>query len=113
LLDRPIEKRNPVEKQAILALKHLADMVLFIFDPSERCGFQVEEQMRIYWEMSRAFDAEVIPVINKADLLSEEDIKNFLATLGRNAYLCSAEKKIGVGEVVKKIVEIREISESK
>ncbi|MFH1774857.1 MAG: GTPase [Methanobacteriota archaeon] len=113
LLDRPIEKRNPVEKQAILALKHLADVVLFIFDPSERCGFQVEEQMRIYWEMSRAFDAEVIPVINKADLLSEEDIKNFLAALGRNAYLCSAEKKIGVGEVVKKIVEIREISESK
>lgn len=110
LLDRPLEKRNPVEKQAILALKHLADAVLFIFDPSETCGFVVNEQMRIYEEMSRAFSTEVIPVINKADLLDRAAVENFLATLNREAYVCSAGKKIGVEEIVKKIVELRKAS---
>jgi len=107
LLDRPIEKRNPVERQAILALKHLADVVLFIFDPSETCGFVVKEQMRIYEEISKAFEAEVIPVINKADMLDREVLENFLAMLGRKAYVCSADKKTGIEEVVKKIVELR------
>ncbi|MFQ5975312.1 MAG: NOG1 family protein [Candidatus Hydrothermarchaeales archaeon] len=35
LLDRPLDKRNKVEKQAILALRLLADMILYLFDHSE------------------------------------------------------------------------------
>ncbi len=44
LLDRPDAKRNPVERQAVAALRHAADAVLFIVDPSETSGFTVGQQ---------------------------------------------------------------------
>jgi len=44
LLDRPDEERNPVERQALAALRMAADAVLFILDPSETCGYDMEKQ---------------------------------------------------------------------
>jgi nucleolar GTP-binding protein len=34
LLDRPLSKRNEIEKQAIAALTHLADLIVFVLDVS-------------------------------------------------------------------------------
>lgn len=106
LLDRPLEERNPVERHAILALKHLADCIIFLFDPSETCGFVIQDQIAVYKEICNTFDTEVIPVINKADLLKKRDIEKFLEVLGREAFICSAEQKIGVDQIVEKIVEM-------
>jgi nucleolar GTP-binding protein len=106
LLDRSLEDRNPIEKQAVLALKHLADVVLYIFDPSQSCGYPVEEQVNTYREIKGAFK-NVIPVVNKADLLSKEGLEEFLELLGEEAYICSAEEGEGVAEVVEEVVRIR------
>jgi nucleolar GTP-binding protein len=67
LLDRPAEERNEMEAQAVEALEHLADLVVFLIDPSETCGYTVEEQTTLLEEV-RGFDVPVLVVSNKADL---------------------------------------------
>jgi len=47
LLDRPDEERNDVERQAAAALRHAADAVLFLLDPSETSGYSLAQQERL------------------------------------------------------------------
>lgn len=68
LLDRPMEQRNPIEKQAVNALRHLADAVVFLFDPSGTCGYPLEEQERLFASVQESLpNLPLIPVDNKAD----------------------------------------------
>jgi len=69
LLDRPLEKRNKIEKQAILALKYLADLIVFLLDPSETCGYSMEEQKTLLKEIRTDFPVPILVVENKSDLL--------------------------------------------
>ncbi len=100
LLDREFRNRNPVERQAVLALKHLADVVLFLFDLSSTCGFPVDEQMNIYREIRESFDVPVVPVVNKADLLEGDEIGGFLKDAGGRVYVCSARERWGLEELI-------------
>lgn len=69
LLDRPLSKRNYIEKQAIAALNHLADLIIFIFDPSETCGYSSEDQLNILSQIKEVLsDIPLIVVENKVDL---------------------------------------------
>lgn len=72
LLDRPLEDRNRIERQAIVALGGIADAVLFLLDPSETCGYPMEEQEHLLEEVREAFEAPVVVVENKADLLESD-----------------------------------------
>ncbi len=75
LLDRPIEKRNKIERQAILALKYLANLIVFVFDPSETCGYPIDVQERLLNELQEQFSTKIIVVDNKKDLM-ERNSKN-------------------------------------
>lgn len=55
LLDRPLAERKPMELQAILALRHLADVVVVLLDPTGHCGFPLEAQERLLGEVERGF----------------------------------------------------------
>lgn len=69
LLDRPIEKRNDIEKQAIAALAHLADVILFLIDPSETCGYSLNDQYNMLKQIQNLFaNTPILIVENKADI---------------------------------------------
>ncbi len=68
LLDRPFDKRNPIEKQAILALKHLATIIIFIIDPTEMCGYPILEQRNLLAEIKQTFTQPIILVANMVDI---------------------------------------------
>ena len=68
ILDRLPEHRNPVEKQAMAAVTHIADVILFILDPSGHCGFPLEEQLNLYREIESQVDVPVYIVANKSDI---------------------------------------------
>lgn len=72
LLDRPLKERNTIERQAILALNHIAGVILFILDPSESCGYTFLEQKRLLNEVRNTFSAPIITVYNKKDLITED-----------------------------------------
>jgi nucleolar GTP-binding protein len=55
LLDRPLEERNLIERQALLALRHLADVVVYLVDPAEHCGYPLARQEKLIAEMRKEF----------------------------------------------------------
>jgi nucleolar GTP-binding protein len=68
VLDRLPGERNPIERQAMAAITNIADVILFIIDPSEHCGFPLEDQMKLYEEITSTIDIPVIAVANKSDI---------------------------------------------
>ncbi|AEH24860.1 NOG1 family protein [Pyrococcus yayanosii] len=110
LLDRPLSERNEIEKQAILALKHLGKVIVYVFDPSEYCGFPIEEQMHLFEEIHGEFrEFPFIVVLNKVDVASEAQIKRveeFVRARELEPIRVAATKGIGVEEVRKRIIEI-------
>lgn len=69
LLDRPMEDRNKIERQAVAALTHVADAVLFLLDPTETCGYPIDAQRHLLESIRLAFPATPFIVAeNKSDL---------------------------------------------
>ena len=76
LLDRPLSEKNAIEKQAIAALKNLADIIIFIIDPSETSGYELKDQMHLLSQIKKMFsDSTFIIVENKVDI-KRTDSKN-------------------------------------
>ena len=72
LLDRPLSERNKIEKQAILALKYLANLIVFLLDPSETCGYEMNEQIRLLEEIRKDFPVPIIVAENKVDIYKSD-----------------------------------------
>ena len=71
LLDRPLGERNEIELQAISALKHLGNVLLFIIDPSATCGYELDDQIKLMDEIKQHIDMPVLVAANKSDLSGE------------------------------------------
>jgi nucleolar GTP-binding protein len=70
LLDRPMEDRNEIEKQAITAIAELGDLIIYVFDASESAG-DIDTQLSLFKEISERFNKPVIKVINKIDIKTD------------------------------------------
>lgn len=69
LLDRELAERNKMELRAILALRHLANAIVFMFDPTETCGYPMSEQEHLLDTVRKEFaTTPMIEVENKSDL---------------------------------------------
>ena len=76
LLDQPADQRNAIEQQAVSALAHLADGVLFVVDASGDCGYPIDAQLELRDELRERFagaaaaDDDPVPIVtvcNKSD----------------------------------------------
>jgi len=72
VLERPADERNPIERQAVSAIINTADVVLFILDASEHCGYSFDDQVRLLDEIRGLVDVPVVTVVNKADIRGAE-----------------------------------------
>ena len=73
LLDRAFEDRNNIEKQAVLALRYLTDVIVFILDPSETCGYDMNKQNALLESVKTNFSS--VPIIiteSKSDVLKRD-----------------------------------------
>lgn len=68
ILDRPAEERNQIERQALSAMMNVANVILFIVDPSEHCGYPMDVQLRLLDEVKGMVSVPVIVVANKSDI---------------------------------------------
>jgi nucleolar GTP-binding protein len=75
LLDRPMADRNEVEMQAITALKYLDAVVIFILDPSETCGYEMSQQVKLLDDVQNNFGLPVLVAANKLDLCEKNTFK--------------------------------------
>jgi nucleolar GTP-binding protein len=73
LLDRAFEDRNAIERQAVLALRYLTDLMIFVLDPSETCGYSMEKQLALLESVRSGFPG--VPIIvaeSKSDVLTTD-----------------------------------------
>ena len=98
LLDRPLSAKNEIELQAVAALRHLRGAVLFILDPSEYCGFSLEDQLRLLADVKSWLSLPVLVVANKVDLAGYQGAEMGMSTLSGD----------GVAEVLDRMVEMLE-----
>jgi nucleolar GTP-binding protein len=62
--------RNPAESEAETAVANAANVVLFILDPTESCGYTMAEQESLLARWQKEFPkAEILEVETKADLI--------------------------------------------
>lgn len=74
LLDRSINDMNEIELNAIAALEHLGNIIIYIFDPSETSGFLMKNQYLLYAEIKKVFETQMICLFNKTDLLEDDSV---------------------------------------
>lgn len=106
LLDRPLSERNKIELKAIVALRHLPDLVVFMFDASPFRYYDVEKQVRIFRDVKELFrNKACIVVINKIDQ-EEGDVTNYLINVGiKEFFKTSLINNIGVSSLKDAIVK--------
>ncbi len=76
LLDRPLSERNKIELQAILALRHLAKVIVFLLDPTPHSGFELERQLNLLREIRENFSQiPLVVAINKVDIATSDEVK--------------------------------------
>lgn len=76
LLDRPFSERNKIEKQAISALTHLADIIVFILDPSETCGYSIKDQKNLLKQVQEMFSYSFFIIVENKTDFKKSKLKN-------------------------------------
>jgi nucleolar GTP-binding protein len=107
LLDRPLSERNNIELKAIVALKYLANVIVFMIDPSQTCGYFISNQTHLLKEIHETFqNIPFIVNLNKMDLSQPEQVagvKNEIRTIfqGKDITVLEtvATRKEGVEEI--------------
>lgn len=73
LLDRDLEARNDIERQAIAALRHLGDVIVFLVDASEHCGYSLDDQLKLLKDTRATFpDTPFLVAASKSDLAKKD-----------------------------------------
>jgi len=71
LLERPLESRNEIEKLAVAALQHLADVIVFLLDPSETCGYSRQMQDQLLHSLRELYPRVPFLIVEtKSDILN-------------------------------------------
>ncbi|MDR3074758.1 MAG: 50S ribosome-binding GTPase [Candidatus Methanoplasma sp.] len=97
LLDREFDDRNDIEKQAVLALRYLTDVMLFILDPSETCGYDLDKQNALLKTVKENFgEVPIIVAESKSDIIKR--------STGDISF--SAETGEGMNELTEKILNL-------
>ena len=108
LLDREGEERNAIEKQALNALVYVADIVLFVIDASENCGYSIEAQFKLREEIEAITSVPMVTVVNKADVKTYEGFFNMSTVSGEGVEEVLTELlRIRKENMIKEIVDIR------
>jgi nucleolar GTP-binding protein len=102
ILDRPAEERNQIERQALSAIMNVADVILFILDPSEHCGYPMEVQLSLLEEVKGMVLVPVVVAANKSDLVEAEDYTTMSTADGT-----------GVGEVLALLLTHKPVPEKR
>lgn len=69
------DQMNPVEVQAYLAMRYVANFIVYVFDLTEH-SYSIKDQLKLL-ERLKEYDKPLFAYITKQDLVSEIDIKEF------------------------------------
>lgn len=111
ILDHPLEERNIIEMQAVTALAHLKAAIVYVLDPSEQCGYNLAQQVKLFESIRPLFaNKPLLIAANKVDVVRIENLspenKKILETLTDVPfYQMSTVTEEGVMDVKKEACE--------
>jgi nucleolar GTP-binding protein len=108
LLDRPIEDMNTIELNAMVALEHLAEVIIYIFDASETSGYPLENQLMLYESIKKIFNLPLICVFNKIDLVENVNNLDEYINMVDEPLLITASEGDGIRQVIDKLEEFKD-----
>ncbi|HEY0196624.1 MAG TPA: GTPase, partial [Methanobacterium sp.] len=108
LLYRPIDDMNTIELNAMVALEHLADGILFIFDASETSGYPLENQFMLYESIKKIFNIPIICIFNKMDLVENINYLNEYIRRVDEPLLVTASEGGGISHIIDKLEEFKD-----
>jgi nucleolar GTP-binding protein len=81
LLDTPgtldrFDKMNNIEKIAYLAIKHCANLIVYVYDLTEE--YDLGRQEALYKKLCKDFEKKIIIFVSKTDILDEIVVKKFM-----------------------------------
>ncbi|QRV79842.1 nucleolar GTP-binding protein 1 [Ceratobasidium sp. AG-Ba] len=77
ILDHPLEEMNTIEMQSVTAMAHLRSAILYFMDLSERCGYTIEAQVKLFHSIKPLFAGKpTLLVINKIDVVRLDDLND-------------------------------------
>jgi len=108
ILDRQWDELNEVERKAAIAIRHLPNVLLFLYDVSEE-GFGIEEQSKVLENVIRVVGKDkVVVALNKMDAAVEDRVRmaeQRVKELGLPLFKMSLKTKEGLKEVLDYLVK--------
>lgn len=99
---KQFNKMNYIEKQAYLALKYLSEIIIYVFDLTESCGYSINNQIELFKFIKLKFkDRKILIFLSKIDLLNYEIIENFKKTCQKEIIF---SKPLILKKTLKKII---------
>jgi len=99
VLERPPQEHNDFEKRALSAVRNLADLIIFVVDASEYCGYPVSRQEQLLGSVKETFaEKPFMYVASKYDV-EPERTKDFVRGRGEDWRIVSAYEGEGMGEL--------------
>ena len=108
LLDRPIDDMNTIELNAMVALEHLAEVIIYIFDASETSGYPLDNQFMLYESIKRIFNIPIICIFNKIDLVEDVNKLKEYTTRVDESLIINASEGDGIIQVIDKLEEFKD-----
>lgn len=107
LLDRPLSERNKIERLAISAIRYLANVIIFIIDPSESSGYTLDEQFSLFNDIRSEFsETPILVVLNKIDISPKENVDRCERFFGVSLLKIIAKDGIGTDMVIEEALKM-------
>lgn len=107
LLERPKEQRNLVENKTTTALKHLADLILFVYSCDE--NDEMDKQKQLFQKIKEEFpNKPIIKILNKTDKFTEQKISKIEKELNLEIDIRQKQTENEL-ESIKQETEIKEL----
>ncbi len=69
LLER--DKKNNIEERGNVIIKNKADLITFVFDLTESCGYQVKTQLKLLNRIKNITDKNIVIYLSKTDVYDD------------------------------------------
>lgn len=88
--DRDFKEMNYIEKQAYLTTSMVTNLIVFIIDPTQSCGYSLNQQQKLYQRFKK-FNKDIILVYSKSDIINEKE---------KNIHYISIKTNEGIPELI-------------
>lgn len=89
IIERPDEKRNPIERRALAALMKITGGIIFLVDPTDTAYQDLWHQYKLLQELDNRCKKKVLVVINKIDITPTQRV-NEAVRLFCSKYPCES-----------------------